>query len=554
MDSSSLEPVLMASLENHLDGILMVRGDRKIIFHNKQFLTMCAIPFNVIYSGDDRLMYRHIIAQLKAPDQFTDKVNYLFKSSVPSQDYVDLIDERRFSVRSFAFNDSTGISRFWIIQDITELNELAVYDRLTKCLNSNMWNKFLADSTKQGSSSKTQELCIAVIDLNNLKYINDRFGHSEGDKTIEKIAETLLSVAREGDKVYRTGGDEFAVIMPSDHDISEKIEERFYMEFVRRGLKASCAVLWKSKSEKVVDVYRQADLKMLAKKRMGTRKSALFAVNLLSTPPPSYNRENDHAVELVDDFNMAIQKQELTLAYQPIFDSSHHMIWCEVLMRWRRARDGKYISPAKFIPIAEKTNKIHDLWAWSWSTALAQLSEWRSNSYVQPKLGFNLSPVQINNTKDSQYLAEQITGWCNAYEIPTQDFYVELTESSCLEDVERAARLFKELQLIGIKLCLDDFGTGFSSLSILKSLPIDIIKIDGSFVSGLTKSHTNQAIVKATTTLASELGIKVVAECVESDKQLKYLTEQGCDYFQGYYFSKPLSSDGLEKILARTVQ
>ena len=146
-----------------------------------------------------------------------------------------------------------------------------------------MWNKFLADSTKKDSILKAQEFCIAVIDLNNLKYINDRFGHSEGDKTIEKIAETLLSIARAGDKVYRTGGDEFAVIIPSDHDISENIEERFYMEFVRRGLKASCAVLWKSKSEKVVDVYRQADLKMLAKKRMGTRKSTLSAVNLFST-------------------------------------------------------------------------------------------------------------------------------------------------------------------------------------------------------------------------------------------------------------------------------
>ena len=138
--------------------------------------------------------------------------------------------------------------------------------------------------------------------------------------------------------------------------------------------------------------------------------------------------------------------------------------------------------------------------------------------------------------------------------IPTQDFYIELTEASCLEDVERAARLFNELRLIGIKLCLDDFGTGFSSLSILKSLPIDIIKIDGSFVSGLTKSRTNQAIVKATTTLASELGIKVVAECVETSKQLKYLTEQGCDYFQGYYFSKPLSLDGLERILPKAVE
>lgn len=262
--------------------------------------------------------------------------------------------------------------------------------------------------------------------------------------------------------------------------------------------------------------------------------------------------END--IELIADLDVAIEKREFSLNYQPIFNNLQQVEWCEVLLRWIRKRDGKHISPKKFIPLAENKNKVNELWTWSWETALKQLRDWRNKSDISPQLAFNFSPSQVDFSKNSRYsYSDQIKNWCDVYELSTSSFWVELTETSLLKDYDWATKLFEELKTIGVKLCIDDFGTGFSSLSMLKSLPVNTVKIDGSFIAGLPDSAPNRAIVKATIALALELGIKVVAECVESEREFEYLKSLGCNYFQGYYLAKPMPSEDLEKLVITPV-
>jgi len=161
-------------------------------------------------------------------------------------------------------------------------------------------------------------------------------------------------------------------------------------------------------------------------------------------------------------------------------------------VRWQRKKDGKYVPPEIFIPLAETNNKIHDIWSWSFETALAQLREWRTHSYQLPKLSFNFSPSQADFSKNTQFsYAEQITNWCKAYNFSSRDFLIELTETSLLKDFAAAVDLFEDLRSIGVRLCLDDFGAGFSSLSMLRFLPVSTIKIDRSFLVGLPDSVPN---------------------------------------------------------------
>ncbi|KZR90121.1 Phytochrome-like protein cph2 [Synechococcus sp. MIT S9509] len=300
------------------------------------------------------------------------------------------------------------------------------------------------------------------------------------------------------------------------------------------------------------DIFCQEELLLLANKNHTVNDRAFAGSHSFSRLLPTKISKFECEIELAADLDFAIQKQEFSLAYQPIYNSLHEIIWCEVLVRWQRKKDGELVPPEIFIPLAETNNKIHDIWVWSFETALAQLQEWRTDSYQLPKLSFNFSPSQTDFSRNTQFsYAEQIKNWCKSYNFSSRDFLIELTETPLLKDYAAAIDLFDDLKSIGVRLCLDDFGAGFSSLSMLRFLPVSTIKIDRSFLVGLPDSVSNRAIVKATIALASELGINVVAECVENEQQFRFLNNLGCDYFQGYFFTKQIASNVLEKLFIK---
>jgi len=391
-----------------------------------------------------------------------------------------------------------------------------------------------------------------VIDLNNLKLLNNRLGQEKRERLIGIAVDVLLSAARKTDKVYKTSDELFLVLSPACPDISEKLETRISAKFSAKGINASIAISWKSQSELLYDLFYQDELLLLSNKSNLINDRVFFGPHNFSRPLPTKISKFECKIDLAADLDFAIQKQEFSLVYQPIYNSLREIIWCEVFVRWQRKKDGEYVPPGIFIPLAETNNKIHDIWSWSFETALAQLREWRTHSYQLPKLSFNFSPSQADFSKNTQFsYAEQITNWCKAYNFSSRDFLIELTETSLLKDFAAAVDLFEDLRSIGVRLCLDDFGAGFSSLSMLRFLPVSTIKIDRSFLVGLPDSVPNRAIVKATIALASELRINVVAEGVENEQQFRFLKNLGCDYFQGYFFAEPISSDVLEELLVK---
>ena len=441
-----------------------------------------------------------------------------------------------------------------VFSDITQrkykeerIQYLANYDILTDLPNRYL----LADRMEYGidfAQRHNLKLAVLFIDLDHFKNVNDSIGHDVGDELLKTVARRLKESLRRSDTIARHGGDEFVVLlgeMESENqvtDIVEKIMESLSTPLnvgqYHLAVSASIGIsVYPADGVTAVQLLRNADLAMYRAKQSGRNRFQYYEEEM--------NAIALKRLKLESELRIAISKQQLALYYQPKVNiGSGRVVGMETLLRWLHPELGS-VPPAEFIPVAEDCGLINEIGEWVIREAAQQLAAWQAAGYSLVPIAVNLSARQLGQKN----LVERIKGIIDQAGIPSGLIELELTESSLFDLGSTAMEVFYQLASAGYSLSLDDFGTGYSSLSRLKLLPVKALKIDRSFVHDIVNDENDRSIIKATVVLAHAMGMKVIAEGVESEAQLDFIRDSGCEEYQGYLFSKPVPASEAGKFL-----
>ena len=421
----------------------------------------------------------------------------------------------------------------------------AHFDPLTGLPNRNMLrdrlNQYLKKSKRDG-----QQLTLLFIDLDHFKEVNDTFGHDSGDRLLIQAARRIQSCVREADTVARMGGDEFTVILSELSDTAhlerilqnmlQALEAVFQLGNEQVYVSASIGItLFPGDATAIEDLFKNADQALYVAKGAGRNRFSFFT--------PALQEAAQTRVRLANDLRSGLAGEQFRVVFQPIIELATGAVHkAEALIRWQHPTRG-LVSPADFIPIAEASGLIVDIGEWVFQQAAQQVRQWRTTIHPDFQISVNKSPVQFHQ---SGRLRAPWYEQLKTMGLPGQSIVVEITEGLLLDASASVDAQLLQLRDAGIGVSLDDFGTGYSSLSYLQKFDIDFIKIDQSFVRHLMPGGTNLALCKAIIVMAHELGIKVVAEGVETTQQRDLLAAAGCDYAQGYLFARPMSATDFE--------
>ena len=426
----------------------------------------------------------------------------------------------------------------------------ANFDFLTGLPNRHMFLDRLRQEVKKAQRSGTP-MALMFLDLDHFKDVNDTLGHDTGDTMLQETARRVTSSVREMDTVSRLGGDEFTVILAElpdpgsvervAQDILKKLSEPFKLGSEMAYVTASIGItIFPDDSTEVEELLKNADQAMYAAKQQGRNRTSYFT--------PSMQKAAQVRMRLINDLRVALEGNQFEMLYQPIVELASGAIHkAEALIRWHHPTRG-LISPAEFIPIAEETGLIISIGDWSFREAARQSKRWRESHYSSFQISFNMSPVQFHNEQNSS------AAWFDEMHdmnMPGQSMVVEITEGMLLLSSTSVIKQLLEFRDQGMQVALDDFGTGYSSLSYLKKFNIDYLKIDQSFVHNMATEPRDMALCEAIIVMAHKLGMKVIAEGVQTEEQRALLTAAGCDYGQGYLFSQPLSAEGCDELLKK---
>ena len=430
-----------------------------------------------------------------------------------------------------------------------QIAQLAFHDPLTGLPNRKLLLDYLSLNILQARRER-EKLAVFFIDLDRFKNINDSLGHSAGDKVLQAIAMRVKSVMREADSVGRMGGDEFVVVTPSVDSvgdavhIAQKVRDaiRVPVQVERRELFVSASMgvaLYPNDGEDAETLLKNADTAMYRAKAQGSDLFQLYTPEM-----------NAHAVEqlaLESALRRAVESREFELHYQPIVQTSDNRICAmEMMLRWRHPVLG-LVRPEQFIHLAESSGLIVPIGEWALRAAVQQLAEWRVAGYRDLRLAVNISGRQLKQPDfvDHVQLVLAETG------LPGSAIEFEITEMSATQSETTSVDRLRQLRKMGIKISIDDFGTGFSSVSVLRHFPVDALKIDTSFVRDLVLDPNDAAIATAVVALAKSMGLTVIAEGVETPAQLEFLRQQGCEMWQGYLCCPPMQVADVPQILGR---
>ena len=428
-----------------------------------------------------------------------------------------------------------------------QIKYIAYHDTLTGLPNRNLLNELLVHSI---TLAERNNKCMAVLflDIDGFKMINDSKGHGMGDQILQEVAERLLKTLRKSDVIARHGGDEFIVIIEELDNcsgvelIANKIvncfQEPFHLENQDYFLTTSVGVAVYPADGQTPDMLiKNADIAMYKAKENG-KNQYLFCT-------PVMKDVANEMMELSTNLYRAIEKNELELYYQPQLSCHNNQIMgVEALIRWRHPVMG-LISPAKFIPIAEKTGLILPIGEWVLRTACQQNKKWQEQGLPKIRMGVNLSLRQFHNN-DLLNLVEAVL---KETKLAPQYLELEITETIAMKEKSYIINTLNAFRQIGVSIAIDDFGTEYSSLSYLKHLPVDRLKVAMQFIRGIGIDHKDEALAKGIIVLAKSIGMNVIAEGVETKEQLEFLKNHNCDEIQGYYFFKPLAEAEMTKLL-----
>lgn len=445
-----------------------------------------------------------------------------------------------FLWRHSLIRDAAGQPDHWVAQgvDITarkqdaeRLDHQAHHDSLTK-----LPNRARFDALLKTALERDRKVAVIFADLDDFKVINDSLGHRTGDELLVEVAERLAGELRPDDVLARFGGDEFVVLLEEIDGVADArrtanrlaavLNPPFLLAGQQRFVSASFGIAYGDRDAEAL--LRDSDAAMYHAKEQGKARLEVFDESLRARAL--------ERLEVEAGLRAALTNGELELHYQPevlLADGSLYGI--EALLRWQHPVHGT-ISPASFIPVAEQSGLIVPIGEWVLNTACRQAAEWRGRGH-DFVIAVNLSPLQLSSLN----LARVVDDALRANGLPASALCLEITESAIMEDPDAAHRVLQSLKTLGVRLAIDDFGVGYSSLSKLKYLlPVDVLKIDKSFVAGITETRDDRAIIAAIISLAHELGVTAIAEGVETSDQAAALHALDCHVAQGYHFSRPL--------------
>jgi diguanylate cyclase (GGDEF)-like protein/PAS domain S-box-containing protein len=536
---------------NHMtQALLFFDSSERLVFCNKQYLEMFGLSADIVKPGRQ---FRDLVRHRKATGSFVGDVDEYCNS---------IIEERRLgkvSHKTVKTSDGRWIQVVnrplaeggWVstLEDVTEQRRseeltyrLAHYDTLTDLPNRALFLKRLDEEIHR--CSEDEKLAVLFVDTDEFKSVNDSLGHHVGDELLRSIARNVQQCLGAEEMVARLGGDEFAILasgVKSDEQVCALIG-RVY-EAIRRPhdceghqLRIDTSIgiaIAPGDGETSDTILQNADIAMYEAKSAGRRTHRFFEVEM--------ERKAKERRLLETQLREAVEADRIEVYYQPIVDLHHNeIVGCEALARWNHAERG-FVSPADFIPVAEQCSLIDELGDCVLRKACTEAAAWPDHI----KIAVNVSPIQFK----SGVLTLKVISALAASGLPASRLELEITEAVLIADDEAALKALHELRALGVRVALDDFGTGYSSLSYLGRFPFDKIKIDRSFVSGLTKDGGSSGIVRAVLAIASEHKMTTIAEGVETEEQRSILRELNCGHMQGFLFSAPLASEGIRELL-----
>ncbi|MBI2058161.1 MAG: EAL domain-containing protein [Nitrospirae bacterium] len=432
----------------------------------------------------------------------------------------------------------------------TELLHVAYHDSLTGLPNRMLFEDRLEVALSQAARSKFM-LALLCFDLDRFKNINATLGHSAGDKVLTTVASRLRKQISEGDTLARLGGDEYVLLLPQVPgaqfvaQLSERVLKSLHppIKFRRQELHITTSIgiaLYPSDGKNAQTLLKNADTALHRAKERGRNMYQFYA--------SSMNVAAFERLLLENQLRRALERNEFAVHYQPMVDlSTGRIVGVEALARWEHPDLG-LVFPIDFIPVAEQTGLIIPIGEWVLRTACAQVRKWHEAGWRDLRVSVNLSARQFQDVNVSELLSRTLkdTG------LPASSLEVEITESTAMHRVQDTIVLLKELKKTGLRIAIDDFGTGYSSLEYLKDFPADALKLDKSFVADLVRDASDAAIAATVLSLTHNLGMKMVAEGVETKEQFEFLRAKGCELAQGYLFSRPLPASELQSLLARS--
>ncbi|RJG05731.1 EAL domain-containing protein [Noviherbaspirillum cavernae] len=446
-----------------------------------------------------------------------------------------------------------------ITSDITERKEseeriwhLANFDTLTGLPNRRLFRDRLTQEVMNAHRQQTRQqtaIALLFIDLDGFKQVNDLFGHDAGDMLLFHAAQRIRQCVRDTDTVARLGGDEFTIILSGLHStdhvelVAQKVIDALALPFAIGSEKAFVSgsigiAVYPDDADTPEELIRKADQAMYAAKSAGKNRFSYFTREM--------DEEAHMRLRLIQELRHAIQLDQIHVHYQPVVElQSGGILKAEALARWTHPLFGN-VEPSLFIPLAEESGVINDIGDYIFREAAATIKHWDALPGLPLEISINKSPIQFGTKDQDKWL-----DYLQQLELPPDRVTVEITEGVLLDVSENVSSKLFEYRDAGIQVAIDDFGTGYSSMAYLQKFDIDFLKIDQSFIKDLVTNHGNRAIAESIIAMAHKLGLRVIAEGVENGEQMALLRDAGCDYGQGYYFSRPLSANDFENMLVK---
>jgi len=553
MSSSITEGVAESVITSTADGIVLEANTAALQLFGYEKSDLIGRDVSELMSERHRRQYKDTIAALAAQSE---------GFRIPGREVWCLRKDGNEFMASMSSSDiQVGGRRLFtaLIHDITErkqaedqLNYLAHHDALTGLPNRVLFSTRLKQAMKEAKEAKGHEGMVAVVflDLVRFKNVNDTLGHDTGDQMLKEVGQRLLGTVRSGDTVARLSGDEFTFVLTDIGHIddvervAQKIlhafEPPFYIAGRQLVMDASLGIaIFPLDTGDANELLSYADIAMYRAKEAGGNRYQFYTAEMTA--------QAVDALALENELRQGLERGEFFLNYQPVVDAGGNIVGAEALLRWQHGRRG-LISPARFISLVERTGLILPIGEWVLRQACIQAKAWcKPNGALLPlfRMAVNVSPGQFKHGD----LAKTIATILAETGLAPHALNIEITEGILMRGETLEQELFYHLSELGLSFSIDDFGTGFSNFTYLKRFPINSLKIDQSFIRDLITDPNDAAIVKAIIGMAHSLGIKTIAEGVETLEQKEFLLAYGCDFMQGYYFSHPLMPEAFTALL-----
>jgi diguanylate cyclase (GGDEF)-like protein/PAS domain S-box-containing protein len=541
------EELLRSTIESTADGILVVDNKGKVALTNNRFAEMWGIPADLLRSRDDARLLQFVVDQLVDPAAFLAKVDELYGSDAEDLDTINFLDGRVFERYSRPLMSNAAISgRVWSFRDVSDrkrfeaqLVHIANHDPLTSLFNRRRFNE---EVERQLASSRRYNVhgALLFIDVDQFKDVNDSRGHRAGDELLTSLSRLLRERLRETDIIARLGGDEFAILLPHTSGTealavaNELLDAIRGYIFITAGaplrISASIGVaLYPSHSTDAGELLSRADLAMYQSKEHGRNRATLFE------PDAHWQAEIESRIGWHQRIHEALEQNLFVLHAQPIADVRTGVITQHELLIRVSEPDGGVVLPGAFLDIAERSGLIQSIDRWVVQQAIDLIAAARDEGR-RMRLEVNLSGKAFADPGLLPIIQDRLA----QTRIDPSDLVLEVTETAAIANLEDAERFVQRLRSLGCGFALDDFGVGFSSFAHLKYLPVDYLKIDGSFIRDLARNPIDQHLVRAIVNVAHALGKRTIAEFVGDDDALALLREYGVDYAQGFHIGRPV--------------